>query len=309
MDNFLDNGTVLPHGLLGHSNEAMMAGFNKSYKNSPLRIGVVLASYPVGDSNNRYSLTNEYDVYVIEQNEDKGSTGIRYRNCMSAEGFGSIADYFERTLRFMKQNNNKGSGINLKGQNGAIVLLLCLDAMSDKGIIITSLTHPDRETNLTGTDPYLEGEYNGVNIVIKSDGSCALTWKGATDNDGNVINDQGQTILQIKPDGSFEFNHSTVDISANKNGTLTITTKADCVVNASGGVSVTATKDVAVQCDNANVQASGKASVQAGGIVTINGSETDVQGSTGTVLTNVTDPVVDTIFGEPTKGVPTFKAG
>jgi phage gp45-like len=186
-NNFLDNGAVLPAGLLNENDSAMMAGFNKTYKNYPLRVGIVIASYPVSDSNNISKLTTEYDILVIEQNEDKGAVPIRYLNCMSSEGMGSIADYFEKTLRPQTNKTNKGA-ITLNNQDGAIVLLLCLDAMSDKGVIISALTHPDRTTNLTTSDPYLEGEYNGVNIVVNTDGSAVLTLKGATDNYGVPIN-------------------------------------------------------------------------------------------------------------------------
>lgn len=57
------------------------------------------------------------------------------------------------------------------------------------------------------------------------------------------------------------------------------------------------------------ITTSGETDIQAGGKVVINGSEIDLNGSAGDVLTKVTDPVVDEIFGTPTVGVPTVKAG
>lgn len=201
----LDNGAVLPQGLLNSDDDsAMMAGFNKTYRNAGLRVGVVVACYPKSDSNNITKLANEYDVLVIEQHEDKGATSIVYRNCLSQEGLGSIADFFEKTLRPLKKKTTKGESINLKGQDGAIVLLLCLDSMSDKGVIISGLTHPDRPTTISNEGPRLEGEFNGINIKVETDGSTSLTFNGATDNSGKVIDSsQKATVFQIQKDGSF----------------------------------------------------------------------------------------------------------
>lgn len=292
MDNFLDNGAVLP-GLLGESDPTMMSGFNKSYKNFPLRIGVVTASYPVSDDNNRSKLTTEYDVLVMEQNEDKGATTIQYRNCLSSEGLGSIADFFEKALRPNKKKST--NSINLKGQDGAIVLLLCLDGMSDKGIIISALTHPDRKTTIKDEGPYLEGEYNGINIKVNTDGSTTLEFKGATDSEGKPTDaSQGSTKINIEKDGSYQVDHSTITFRLDKSGTASLTAKKDIEVSAEGKISFK------VQGD-ANIEVQGKAVLKA--------SEINLNGSSGQILTTLTDPVVDLITGLPTQGVPTVKAG
>lgn len=333
MDNFLPNGAILP-GMLTESDTAMMAGFNKSYRNYPLRIGVVTASYPISDDNNRSKLTTEYEVTVIEQNEDKGATTIRYPNCLSAEGFGSIADFFERALRPMQKKTTKGTSINLKGQDGAIVLLLCLDAMSDKGVIITSLTHPDRKTNLTTSDPYLEGEYNGVNIVVNTDGSTSLQFKGATDSQGNSISNPGITELKIETDGSFQIDHSSITFRMDKSGTVSLIAKKDvdvtaqgninfqvqgnATINAGGKVDVTSGGDASVKsggkvdvtsAGDTKVTSGGKVDVTSSGMANVTAPQISLNGSSGQVLTTLTDPFVDLITGLPTVGVPTVKAG
>lgn len=264
MTNHLDNGTVLPHGLLGENLASdMMEGFNKSYKNFPLRIGVVIASYLASDDNNISKLTTEYDVSVIEQNADKGATTIVYRNCMSAESLGSIADYLEMALRPKVQKTTPGDSINLNGQDGAIVLMLCLDGMSDKGIIIASLTHPDRETNLTEEGPLLEGEYNGVHIKVAKDGSTSLVFNGATDNQGKPIDtSQGTTTAQIEKDGSFQIDNDKITLRLDKDGTYTVKAKKDIVLNTEANVTIKASKDVKVDCQNATVTASQDATVE-----------------------------------------------
>jgi hypothetical protein len=279
MDNFLDNGAVLPSGLLGIDQQAMIGGFNKSYRNTPLRLGIIVRGYAISDTNNLTKLTTEYDVIVFEQNEDRGSSLMTYKNCISAEGMGSIPDFFEKTLRIRENAPSINSFIDTKGQNGAVVLLHCLDGMSEKAIIVGAVTHPDRKTTLVNTEPYLEGEYNGVNIKIANDGSATLTFKGATDNSGKVIDSsQGNTTVSIAKDGSFQINHSTITFKLDKDG----------------NASLTATQDF-------NVKLTGKLIAEA--------SEINLNGTTGDVLTTATDPVVDTIFGTPTQGVTTVKAG
>ena len=265
MSNILDNGTILPSGLLGtHGPEATIAGFNRSYRNTSLKAGIVIDSYPADDPTNQSGLCTEYDVMVFEQFENKGSTPILYRHCMSSQGLGSIADYFELTLRPKTVQANKGSP-TFKGQDGAIVLILCLDGVGDKAIVIGNLSHPDRLTNITDTEPQLAGEYNGVNVKVNTDGSTSLTFKGATDSKGVPLDSSiGETIFQIKPDGGFEFNHSTIDILADKAGALTITTKGNC--------SIITEADAVINCVNSIVTASGDATVTASGTATVEGA-------------------------------------
>lgn len=326
MENYLDNGAVLPSGLLGENDHAMMGGFNKSYKNYPLRVGVITASYPASDPNNKSKLTTEYDVMVIEQNEDRGATTIKYRNCLSAEGFGSIADFFEVALRPQKKKTTKGNSINTIGQDGAIVLVMFLDGMSDKGVIIGCLTHPNRETTLTDEGPYLEGEYNGVNIKVNKDGSSIFTFNGATDNQGEPLDDsQGTTILQVEKDGSIQVNHDAITFRLDRQGTATLTTKKDLDLNISGNVNIMVTGDVNVQCENATVKTNKAATVNVGsdakvdvggdltatvsGTAKVKAKKITLNGEAGQVLTTESDKVIDSIFGEPTVGVPDVKAG
>jgi hypothetical protein len=240
MNNHLSNGTVLPHGLLGVNVGDSVMAFNRAYKNSPLRMGIVTTIYPYNDSKNYTKLTTEYDVTVLEQNENSSCTNIVYRNCVSADGMGSVADFFEKNLRQQTQNNNTGGEINTSGQNGAIVILLCLDAYTQKAVIIGGLTHPDRQTKLVSSAPQLYGEYNGVAVQINPDGSTSLVFNGATDNNGKLITPgQGPTTVAIATDGTFSVQHSGVTIQAVKNGTLNIT--------ANGNINITTPDKVVVK--------------------------------------------------------------
>ena len=238
MSNFLENGTVMPHGLLSCNPSDFLRGHNKSYNNTALRFGVIKRIYSVNDPKNVSKLTTEYDVEVIEQDANRSVAPVTYKNCLSVDSLGSIADFFEKNFRAQTESDNFQLPIT-KGQNGATVLVLCLDATTGKGVILGGLNHPDRPTTLVDAQPRLAGEYNGVNVQVSPDGSCILTFKGATDNQGvPTDSSQGPTVFQIKTDGSFEFMHSTIDILADKSGTLSITTKTDCTITAEGTTTV-----------------------------------------------------------------------
>jgi hypothetical protein len=256
MSNFLKNGTVLPSGLLSHDQQRMMEGFKKTFQNKTIKAGIIIASYDVDNANNLSKLFPEYDVLAFEQNEDKGSTVSIYKNCSAASSLGSIADYFEMTLRPLQKKSTKGTVPSPSGQDGSIVLILCLNGMSDTAIIVGSLPHPDRPTNIEGAQPQLYGEYNGVNVVVNVDGSTALTFKGATNNDGSVADSsQGNTVVSIATDGSFQVQHSTVTFALDR----------------SGAVNLTASGNVTIQCDAANINCS-TSTVTASGTATVEGS-------------------------------------
>jgi hypothetical protein len=242
MDNYLDSGGVLPSGLLsGNDFIEKMAGFNKTYKNYALRAGVVNTIYAYNDPQNFTKLSTEYDVSVFEQNEDRGSTIITYKNCIASDGLGSIADFFEKNFRVKTTNDNPNGGLNTTYQNGAIVILLCLDAVSEKAVIIGGLNHPDRPTTLIDTQPRLQGEYNGVNVAVNPDGSTALTFKGATDSEGNAIDSsQGNTVVQIATDGSFSVSHSTITMNLAKDGNISITATGNVDITNQGTTNIIA---------------------------------------------------------------------
>ena len=266
MTNFLDNGSVLPHGLLGISAKSSVGAFNKTYKNTSLRMGIITAIYPFDDDNNHSGLTTEYDVVVFEQNEDRGATTQLYKNCMAAEGLGSIADFLEMNRRPLLEKTSSGQGINTTGQDGAIVLLLCMDGNSDKGVIVGSITHPDRPTNLMSNKPYLEGEYNGLNVVINNDGSTTLTFKGATDNKGVPIDStQATTTVKIEKDGTFQINNETVTLRLDRTvGTATLKAKTNVDVTVDeGDITATATKGNITCTAKGNITASAEGNLAA----------------------------------------------
>lgn len=310
MDNYLDTGGVLPSGLLsGNDTASKIAGFNKTYKNYPLRLGIIGNTYPISDDNNFTKLSTEYDVLVFEQNEDRGSTILTYKNCIASDSLGSVADFLDKNFRAMTQNTNPGGLLNTANQNGSTVLLLCLDGVSEKAVIIGALPHPDRECTLASSDPYLEGEYNGVNIKVNTDGSTALTFNGATDSQGVPTDpSQGPTQFQIKTDGSFEFSHSAITITADKSGVLTISTKSDANVTIGGNTNLTTTGNTSiVTSGNANITTTGTADIIAQGTTTVDGSTIKLgQSAVESVIKgNMFASIYNTHFHVGNLGVPT----
>lgn len=285
--NILPNGTVLPSGLLGlQGHETNIVAFNHSYRNTGIKAGLVTNSYAASDPNNKNGLCTEYDVLVMEQFENKGTTSLLYRNCMSSQGFGSVADFLEYTLR--PKTTQSGTGFpTFNDQDGAIVLIQCLDNVGDKAIVIGSLINPKRTTTISGIAPQLSGEYNGVNVQIQNDGSCSLTFKGATDNTGASISSPGNTELQIEADGSFQFNHSTITIRADKSGVLTINAKSDANITVGG---------------NSNVNVSGDTNLTTTGKTIIKSKEIDLnidspQPFNGITTSQSHENVIDLITG------------
>jgi phage gp45-like len=281
MSNFLRNGTVLPSGLLSQNHAAKMEGFKRTYQNTALKIGVITASYGISDPLNINKLFVEYDVLVFEQYENKGSGVSIYKNCTAAKSLGSIADYFEMTLRPIVTMTTDGTVPHLSGQDGSVVMLLCLNGFSDTGVIVGALDNPDRPTMLTDTTPHLEAEYNGVHITILNDGSTSLTFKGATDNSGTPTDSsQGNTVVSIATDGSFQVQHSTITFTLAKNGVATLTSSGDLNVNCDNAT-ITANSNINATCKDATVTASDTATVD-GKTVNLGASASDavIKGTT-----------------------------
>jgi len=266
MNNFLDNGTVMPHGLLSCDPSDFNRGLNKTYSNTALRFGIVTQIYSVNDPGNISKLSTEYDVDVIEQDMNRGMAPITYKNCLSVDGLGSIADYFEKNFRVQTQTENQALPLT-KGQNGATVLVLCIDSTMGKGVILGGLNHPDRPTNLTSTAPMLFGEYNGVAVNILADGSTSLTWNSATDNNGDVIDSSnGTTILAIGTDGTFSVTNNTATVKIDNTAKeINMATSGNWTVNIQGNTNITTQGDT-------NINTQGTANIIAQGTTTVDGS-------------------------------------
>lgn len=269
----LNNGTVLPAGLMGLDTKSQTGGFDKTYKNFALRAGIVVKSYNIEDDSNISKLVPEYDVVVIEQDGNRAVTPITYKNCIAASSFGSIADFFETRLRTQNKVKNKNTkGRDFANQDGALVLLFCLDGSSEKGIIIGGLPHPNRKSKLKGKEKVLAGEFNGLSVSIADDGSANLTFKGGTDNEGVPLDKkQGNTSFDIEKDGTIQFKHkgATQRIEKDGNfllkneGSTLVESKKSTTIKTDDALSTVSKKNTSMKMDKFLLEAQGSASMKA----------------------------------------------
>lgn len=131
------------------------------------------------------------------------------------------------------------------------------------------------------------------------------------DKDGNysIVSDKGPN-LHVKTDKIILDDSAGQKITFDKaSKTLTIECnefKVNVVGNATIDVKGNLTASVG---GDLQAKVGGKANLEAGGDCDVKASKITLNGKAGEVLTNITDPVVDSIFGQPTQGVKTVKAG
>lgn len=243
---------VPPSGLLDILNNEEVSSFSRNYKNTPLKVGVVVKVHEVDDEKNISKLFPEYDVVTSEQNGEKGQGFVEYTNCICADSFGGIADYMEKKLRNPQENFRESYKFDKQDAN--LVLILCLDGFSDKPIIIGGLSNPSRKTGLTKEKGlHLEGEYNGLNWQVNKEGELTVTFKSKTNNKGEPQDEKaGGSFFKINNKGGFELNdNDTNSIVVDKENKEILTTSGGNIKNtAEGNFEVTATKDFNVKANN-----------------------------------------------------------
>lgn len=261
---------------------------NVNYSDLSLKSGVVLKSYGVDDPNNVSKQHVEYDVLVYKQDGDLGTSTAIYKKCKAMESFGGVSDFMEVKLREPEKDLKKEQ--DPQKDTGAIVLLLCLNGNQEKGIIIGSLAHPNRDTTLTKEKGHhLEGEFNGLNWQINKDGAMTVTFGSAKNAKGEPQDEEAAgSILKIEKNGSIEFtdgNKETIRVDkAEKFISLVaegdITAKADANVSIEAGENLTAkaTADLIAEAEgNAMIKSGGEMSVEAGGALSMKAPDAKVQ--------------------------------
>lgn len=246
---------IICSSLLSFEDEGDSGTFKHSYNNFALKQGVVIKCHEIDSDSNLNNLGPEYDVVVTEQDENRGTTSTIYRNCSSIDSFGGVGDFLETKFRAATEEKYKTEQDPTK-TNGAIVIMLCLDGVSKKGIIIGAVKHSKRKSNLTKDNGHhLEGEFNGLNWKVDKDGALTITFKSATDNEGKPQDDAaGGSFATITKEGSIELNDGntekilidktakTIDLEAEKD--ISATTKANLNVKAEKSINLTAKKDL-----------------------------------------------------------------
>ncbi len=255
----------LPSSLLTRNNDEKTGTFDHNFKNFGLKGGVVINTYDIEDELNQSKITPEYDIVVIEQDGDRGTTSTIYKNCITLDAFGSIPDFFEFKRR-QPTNEEFKSDLDSGKQDGSFVLMMCMDGMSEKGIIIGGLTHPKRAKSLTkeaGT--HMEGEFNGLNVQINKDGEFLIKFKSASDNLGKYSDEEaGGSYLKIDKTGSIEVSDGSTEFIKIDKAAKAINVEAakDISVKAKENISIEATKNASMKMLDLVLEASGKAEIK-----------------------------------------------
>lgn len=281
----LPSGAILPSGLLKQDFQQKMSAFNRTYANYGLKVGIVTAVYDKDDNKNINKIGPEYDVVAIEQNMDLAITALTYKNCLAADMFGAIADFLTFKRRVRTKAFRKGSELVPGEQDGALVLLLCLDGASDKAVIVGSVEHPGREAALTEEDGHaLIGEFNGLGIEIDKEGALSIRFKGATDTEGNPLDGSvGGSFFKITANGSIQINDDNgQSLTLNKdNQSTTMRSAGDTRIDAGDKMDILSGADLAIKSGGSgNIEITNAATLSAKSITIDSGSAVNIEGKT-----------------------------
>ncbi|MCC7443176.1 MAG: hypothetical protein IT285_16205 [Bdellovibrionales bacterium] len=318
----LSSGGVLPSGLVEVDHESGVAAFNRAYHNTRLRAGIVLAVCPSTDERNVSRLTTEYDVLVVEQDGDRGTTALTYRGCVAMDPLGGVADFSEKRLRGQTKSK-KFKGKTFQGQDGNVVLLLCLDGVTEKAVILGGLQHPDRKSavrSLPGDKVGFEAEYNGVNVSVADDGAFKVTSRGATDSEGKPKSaSRGNTVVELAADGSLKVDHGGASLSLDKSGDVSLDAKgklatsygSDASMKVGGALAFSASKKASAKASEWAIAATGTASfsgnaveLAAKGRFVAKGAQLSLEASSLARLKGATVQVLGQVFLGSAGGTP-----
>jgi phage gp45-like len=208
-----DNEETMNSSLYGERESFGFDYEKQIFGDTNLKVGVVTKIYEIDDDKNVTKLVPEYDVLAFETDGEKVSGTKPYRHCVRMDSFGSMSSYLDVKLRANKDKledeKSKTLSARLKDKTGSIVLILCLDGNTNKGVIINSYPHPGRKSTLTSDngEQHLEGEYNGLNWRINKNGELKITFKSKTNEKGEPQDtDAGGTSFEIDKTGQVDIN-------------------------------------------------------------------------------------------------------
>jgi len=277
----LPNGTVFPSALFSLSEDSATNVYDKNYKNFALRVGIIAEYIPSNSPKSVNKVYPEYNVTVYEQNGKAGGTPTLYKNCTTAQGFGSIADYFEYGLRGQETKFNGGNGVDSYGQDGALVLMLCINGQGDRGIIVSALGHPNRPSSLKPDELGLFFEYNGVKLSIDNEGALGFSFNGATDSFGKPVDKaQGTTSVSIDKEGTLKIQNKAATYIIAKSGDVTTTASGSSTLSVNKNINMSANKGgvtLSTSGDTLNVKTKGDLASSIKGNLTVESSSGSIK--------------------------------
>jgi len=303
---------ILPSSLVQQAENGDFDYVKKLSSDFSLKMGVVIETIEITDEGNRTKVIPEYTVMVIEDD----NTSI-YDNCIAMESFGNAADFFTAKLRKTDKPQEVKSKGSATKQNGAVVLVLCLNGQSEQGIIIGSLSHPNKKTPLTkDAGHHMEGEYNGINWQVNNDGELTVTFKSASSFKNNDVeyqdNDAQGTFIKMDKTGSIDLNdnngenikidkaNQNIEVNAENNeshnigkdfsltsgANINLISSKDLIANISGQSDVSVEKDINFIIKNNFSCKASKVEFEAKSKYSIKCQQFSVEGSTGKLKVN-----------------------
>ncbi len=281
---------IYPSSLFTPTDSNGSSSYEKTYQNTMLRIGIVLKVYETDDEKNINKVVPEYDVMALEQEQQYGLNSTIYKSCVSYDGFGGVADFFQAKLRPVKDSRKTEQKINFQDETGSIVLLLCIDGNSDRAMIIKSFPSNQKQVLTKDKGIHLEGEYNGINYQINKDGELTVTFRSATNDDGTAKDTAaGGSFLKIDKTGSIELNDNnkesiridkekkTIDVKAEKD--ISNTTDANFNVTAKQNANVKVQDLVATCQGKVLISAKGTSAIKVDAALTVTTPNLQVKAS------------------------------
>lgn len=278
-------------------------------RNVMLRVGTVVAIYYPDDSRNSSKVEIEYDVLVLQQQQNS-VTFLTYRNCRVNNPFGMSNNNLTYTLQPGQQSK---SGV----KNGSQVSILCINGSPDsrQALIIGGVQHEGQASSTSADGQFYNFNFNGINQNINKDGELSFVFNSVIDADGKQANEEAagttikfdkegrltlldnekqamvfdrvaKTITITNESESIVINKETKnisihaannveqsadkDVTSSSKGQTTLSSKKDMALNSDANMKIESKSNMS-QKSNANwqVQASGNVQVKAGGNITM----------------------------------------
>jgi hypothetical protein len=191
------------------------------------------------------------DLDIFFYKVEVQSRGLRYfLECRQMSRFGDIYNYEEWSPRTQNIKTIMPLPGNWATRVGEVVLVAHLNGSPVDGVILGSLRHPGRKTNIKPKNIAYSSEFNGLETTIDNDGAYKITFKGSPINTPLLKAISGQKIpppqynpmssgsyLTFQKDGSFEISDAgplSQSIRIDKQGGKTTIASGPVVLNITG---------------------------------------------------------------------------
>lgn len=188
------DGTVLPSYL---NSTTMGYGEGSPLRQNSIQLmeGEVKELIPPTDDRSLTRMYNEYRV-AVQHRDGSAAAVVDFPNCLVMSQFGGASDSVKFALR-ADPTDATGADVFAKG---ARVLVLCVGGNASQAYIVGAI-RADETPDPDGL--FYEFEYNGVRFAIGNEGQVKFSFSGATDINGEPIEDVGETSIEVASNGTL----------------------------------------------------------------------------------------------------------